>query len=239
MLELATGRLVKRIALDGVADRQGSFLNDVAVDEQRRVAYIADSGLRSAPANQAGLVVVDFDSGRARRVLHQHPALMPEPGEQVVSHGEPVWPGNPITLGINGIALSPDGATLYWAVTTGTRLRALPTALLRSQASDAQLAVAVRDLGPIGGHSDGIATDAHGRVYITNVTRNGISRYDPATGRTALLAAHEGVWWPDTAAIGPGGDLYFTASALNRHFAGAVQAGQERYDIWRLPLGGR
>jgi hypothetical protein len=44
---LASGRVVKRIALDGVADRKGSFLNDIAVDEVRRVAYIADSGLRS------------------------------------------------------------------------------------------------------------------------------------------------------------------------------------------------
>lgn len=239
VIDLASGRTVKRIALDGVADRQGSFLNDVAVDEVRRVAYIADSGLRSAPANQAGLIVVDFATASARRVLHQHPAVMPEAGVQVMSHGEAVWPGNPITLGINGIALSPDAATLYWTVTTGTRLRALPTAVLRDAgASAAQVAAAVRDLGAVGGATDGIVADAQGHLYITDVTRNGIARYTPGDRAPRLLAADDGVYWPDTAAIGPGGDLFFTASALNRHFAGAVKAGEERYDIWRMPLRG-
>lgn len=238
VIDLASGRTVKRIALDGVADRKGSFLNDVAVDEVRRVAYIADSGLRSAPANLAGLVVVDFDTASARRVLHQDASVMPEAGVKVMSHGEEVWPGKPITLGINGIALSPDNDTLYWTVTSGTRVRTLPTAILRNGGvSVAALAAAVVDLGAVGGHSDGIVTDAKGSLYITDVTRNGIVRLAPSDEAPRLMAADDGVYWPDTAAIGPGGDLYFTASALNRHFAGAVKAGEERYDIWRLPLG--
>ncbi|MGN5478601.1 hypothetical protein ACTMU2_21060 [Cupriavidus basilensis] len=32
---------------------------------------------------------------------------------KVVSHGADVWPGNPLLIGINGIALSPDADTLY------------------------------------------------------------------------------------------------------------------------------
>jgi len=32
---------VKRIGLDGTADRKGSFLNDIAVDEARKVAWPA------------------------------------------------------------------------------------------------------------------------------------------------------------------------------------------------------
>jgi hypothetical protein len=52
VLDLHSGRTIKRIALDGVADRKASFLNDVVVDENRRVAYISDSGSRSAPENR-------------------------------------------------------------------------------------------------------------------------------------------------------------------------------------------
>jgi sugar lactone lactonase YvrE len=240
VLTLDTGRVVKSIALDGVADRSGSFLNDVVVDEARRVAYISDSGLRSAPNNMVGLVVADFASDQARRVLHKHPSLAPEAGVKVVSHGQEVWPGNPMVLGVNGITLSPDGATLYWTVTSGTRLWAMPTAGLRSgQATDAQLAASVRNLGDVGGNTDGITTDAQGRVYITDVTRNGIVRYDPSTKTMRLLAENgnaDGVFWPDTPAITPDGALVFTASALNEHFAGAVKPGQERYQLWRLPL---
>jgi sugar lactone lactonase YvrE len=240
VLDLKTGQTVKRIALDGVADRRGSFLNDIAVDERRRVAYISDSGLRSAPDNQVGLIVVDFASGQARRVLDKHPSLQVEPGAKVVSHGAEVWPGNPLRLGINGIALSPDGATLYWTVTTGTQAHAIPTAVLRRAGStDAQIAAAVRPLGDVGGNTDGIVTDAQGYLYITDVTRNGIVRYDPRSRGMALIAADEDVHWPDTPAITPDGAyLVFSASRLNQHFAGAVKPGQERYELWRLPLRG-
>ena len=51
-----------------------------------------------------------------------------------------------------------------------------------------------------------------------------------------LLASDEGVYWPDTPALAPDGALVFTASHLNRHFAGEVKPGEERYALWRLPL---
>ncbi|MGM9484959.1 L-dopachrome tautomerase-related protein [Roseateles sp. NT4] len=235
VFELATGKLVKAMPLDSVANRRGSFLNDIAVDEKRRIAFISDSGLRSAPANQAALIVLDFASGNARRVLHRHAGVLPEPGAKVMSHGAEVWPGNPLMLGVNGIGLSPDGATLYWAVTTGTHLFSVPAALLRNaKTTEAQLAAAVRDLGDVGGNTDGLVVAADGRVYITNVTRNGIVGYDPRDGRFTLVGADDGVHWPDTPALLPNGDLVFTASSLNDHFAGRVAAGQERYELWKF-----
>lgn len=232
---LSDGHLVQRIPLDSVADREGSFLNDIVVDEARRVAYIADSGLRSAPDNQAGLIVADANRGTVRRVLNQHPALMPVAGLQVVSHGETVWPGNPIMLGINGIALSPDQETLYWTVTTGTTARTIATAALRDPAmNERQLAAAIRTAGEVGGNSDGIVVDKHGALYITDVTHNGIVRYRPQSGRFTLLAADDRVYWPDTPTIGPDGAVMFTASHLNQHFAQAVKPGEEKYTIWKV-----
>lgn len=240
VLDLKSGRTVKRIPLGDVSDRKASFLNDIVVDEQRRVAYISDSGSRSAPNNKVGLIVVDFATGDARRVLDRHPSLQVEPGVKVISHGADVWPGKPLLIGINGIALSPDGQTLYWTVTTGTRARAVPTAILRqTDSTDAQIAEEIQDLGAVGGNTDGIVTDAKGNLYITDVTRNGIVKYDPKTSAIALLAADEGVHWPDTPAIQPSGDLIFTSSRLNDHFAGSVQRGEERYELWCLPLSGR
>lgn len=235
VLDLRSGAIVKAIALDAVADRKTSFLNGIAVDEKRRVAYISDSGLRGAPANSAGIIVADFDAGHVHRVLDRHPAVMPQPDMKVMSHGAEVWPGKPLVLGINGIALSPDGETLYWTVTSAPKAYALPARLLRDPgATQAALGAALRDLGAVGGNTDGIVTDAAGALYITDVSRNGIVRYDPADGAMRLLAADEGVHWPDTPAIGPDGRLVFTSSRLNQHFAGAVKAGTERYELWRL-----
>jgi sugar lactone lactonase YvrE len=92
----------------------------------------------------------------------------------------------------------------------------------------------VLDLGDIGGNTDGIVTGADGRLYITDVTRNGIVEYDPQAGSMRLLAADEDVHWPDTPTIGAAGELVFTASHLNRHFAGQVKPGEERYELWRF-----
>lgn len=240
VLELVSGKLVKTIALDGAADRAGSFLNDIAVDERRRVAYVSDSGFRSAPRNKVGLIVVDYAAGTARRVLDGHASLQIEPGVKVISGGSEVWPGNPLLIGVNGIALSPDGATLYWTVTTGTQVWAVPTGVLRRKgASDEQIARAVRSMGVVGGNTDGIVTDAAGRLYITDVTRGGIVRHDPKAQGMVLVAANDAVHWPDTPAFHPDGDLVFTASALNQHFAGQVKAGEERYELWRLRMRGQ
>jgi sugar lactone lactonase YvrE len=235
--ELAGGKLVKRIPLDGVADRKGSFLNDIAVDEARKIAYISDSGLRSAPANQAGIIVIDFKAGSARRVLDRHPSVLPGDDVKVMSHGEEVWPGNPLKVGINGIALSADGATLYWTVTAGTKLWSAPAGMLRNpKVGGPALAAAVRNRGTVGGNTDGIVTAPDGQIYITDVSRNGIARFNPWDGKMSLAASDERISWPDTAAVGPGKAIYFTVSSLNNHFAGAVKEGQERYEIWRLPL---
>jgi len=235
--ELGTGRVVKRIALDAVADRKGSFLNDIAVDEARKIAYISDSGLRSAPDNLAGIIVADFSTGASRRVLHRHPAVLPEPGTKVIAHGAEVWAGNPLTLGINGIALSPDAGTLYWTVTTGTHAFSIRTDMLRNASAGEQaVASAIKTIGDVGGNTDGIVTDSRGRLYITDVTRNGIVRFDPKTHAMTVLATDEGISWPDTPAITPDGHLVFTASQLNQHFAGAVKAGAERYELWRMRL---
>jgi sugar lactone lactonase YvrE len=237
VFDLATRKLVKKVSLDAVADRKGSFLNDLAIDEVRKIAYISDSGFRSAPQNQAGIILVELGSGKARRVLHQHPAVMPEPGRKVHAHGAEVWPDNPLLVAINGIALSPDGATLYWTVTAGSRLHSIETKTLRNgKLGKAALAAAVRERAVVGGNTDGIVAAADGAIYITDVSRNGIVRFNPATGTTELVASDERIFWPDTASIGPDNALYFTASNLNNHFAGAVADGQERYTIWKLPL---
>jgi len=234
VFELKSGALVKRIGLDGAADRRTSFLNDIVVDERRRIAYVSDSGLRSAPDNGAALIVADFASGKARRVLDRHPAVMPEPGARVLANGEEVWPGKPLVLGVNGIALSPDGGTLYWTATTGHSLHALPTGILRDTAvGPDELGAAVRVLGKVG-NTDGIVVDPAGKLYITDVTRSGIAEYDPKSGAMSLVASDPALRWPDTATLAPDGSLVFTASSLNRHFAGQVAPGAERYELWRL-----
>jgi hypothetical protein len=53
-----------------------------------------------------------------------------------------------------------------------------------------------------------------------------------------LVTTDEGLHWPDTPTIAPNGDLVFISSNLNQHFAGAIDAGKERYELRRLTLSG-
>jgi hypothetical protein len=50
--DIDTARLVKRIGLDGTAGRKGSFLNDIAVDEARKVAWPAPTGPKQPGASK-------------------------------------------------------------------------------------------------------------------------------------------------------------------------------------------
>ena len=140
-------------------------------------------------------------------------------------------------LGINGIALSPDGNTLFWTVTTGLHAFSVSTDLLRDSLSkDADISSAVQDIGDVGGNTDGIVTDATGNLYITDVTHGGIVKYDPRAKKMTLLTSDAGVRWPDTPTIDGEGNLVFSSSNLNQHFAGAIKPGEERYELWRLTL---
>ncbi|QNI31663.1 SMP-30/gluconolactonase/LRE family protein [Alloacidobacterium dinghuense] len=240
VFDLETGSLVKRIGLDIACDRKGSFLNDIVVDEQRKIGYISDSGIRSAPDNMVGIIVIDVASGSARRVLHKHASLQVVPGVKVFSHNNEVWPGNPMKCGINGIALSPDANTLYWTVTTGFHAYSISTQLLRDpSAPDEEISAAVRNIGSVGGNSDGIVTDAEGNLYITDLTHGGIVKYDSQKHTMTLVASDAGVWWPDTPTIDHEGNLVFSSSNLSQHFAGGIKPGQERYELWRLILNSR
>ena len=237
IFDLTTGEPVRTVVLDGVADRKGSFLNDIAVDEKQRVAYISDSGFRSAPDNTTGIIVYNFNDGSTRRLLNKDPSVQIKKDLKVVSHGQTVWDGNPVLIGINGIALSKDGGTLYWTVTTGDALYAISTEKLKdASATAADLAASVKTIAHLDFGTDGIMVADDGAVLITDVAHNGITRVDPATGAVRLLEASEGVFWPDTVTRGEGDFAYFTSSNANNHFANAVKAGDELFNVWRFHL---
>ena len=240
IFDLATGEPVRTVVLDGVADPKGSFLNDITVDEQARIAYISDSGFRSAPDNKTGIIFYDFNNDSARRVLNQDTSVQIKKDIRVTSHGETVWEGQPILIGINGIALSRDGGTLYWTVTTGDALHAVSTEKLKDASiAAADLSASVKTIARLDFGTDGIMVTDDGAVLITDVAHNGITRVDPATGATRLTVAGEGVFWPDTVTRGEGNSGYFTSSNANNHFAGTVKPGGELSNIWRFPFSAR
>lgn len=72
-LDPRSGRIMRRIVFARGVAGDGSFLNDIAVDARREVAFVSDSGVRGAPDNPTGIIVVDLATGASRRVLDRHP----------------------------------------------------------------------------------------------------------------------------------------------------------------------
>jgi sugar lactone lactonase YvrE len=173
VLDLNTGVELKRYAIpDSVANRKTQFLNDIVVDEKREIAFITDSGNRSGSPTASGIVIYDFKTNTARRVLNNHPSVQDDPTRELTVMGERVLPSGRLAVGVNGITLSADGSTLYWNITTGDAIySAKVDVLLNTAATATQIDAAITGPMRVGTGSDGLSTDAKGRVYFTNLTK--------------------------------------------------------------------
>lgn len=235
----ASGKVIGKVVLKAPALLQDSHMNDLRVDlthGARGTAYITDSSFGTSPA----LVVVDLASGRQRRVLASHPSTQPEQGFLAVLDGKPMrydahHPTFPVG-GADAITLSPDSATLYYAPLSSRRLYSIPTAVLADFGNDqASLAAAVTDLGEKG-FADGMATDAQGRLYITDGEHDAILRRWP-DGHFDVVVRDPRIVWPD-GIYATDHEVYVTLGQWDRlpGFNGGKDLRQPPYLLIRAPI---
>lgn len=240
-VDLATNRISKTIVFAPDVALPKTYLNDVRFDLSQGkggVAYITDSGT-------GALIVVDLASGEAWRRLANHHSTKADPSFVPIVEGEtlmvrpPNAPPQPFAIPADGIALSADGATLYYCPLSSRHLFSVPTAFLRDRSvPEDQVAAAVADLGEKGA-SDGLEADAQGRVYAGDYEHDGIRRRLP-DGTWETIVHDPRVLWPDTLSVGPDGWLYFTANQLERgaRFHGGHDLRQKPYTLFRVKIGG-
>ena len=193
----------------------GSGVSDASV---HGTAYITDSSSEGPNA----LIVVDLATGHSMRRLNQHSSVLSEDQFLMFAEGRPVYmtaPGHPpkaVNFAADSIAISADGETIYYCAINATRLYAVSTAAMRDKTrSDSQVAATVRAVtGKM--PSDGLESDAEGRVYMTDPVTDSIHRWDPATGLVETLVHDPRILWPDTMSLADDGYLYFTSNQLHR-----------------------
>ncbi len=185
-----------------------SYLNDVRIDVARRLAYLTDSG-------SGALVVLDLETGEARRVLDRHPSTHSE--DVVLEIGGRPWlrpDGSRPQVHADGIALSPDHRWVYYQALTGRTLYRVPTAALADPSlGPDELGLAVEAVGRTGA-ADGLAFSSRGDLYLTSLEMNAIRRLTP-TGEVRVVAQDDRIAWPDSLAITPGGRILFTTSEIH------------------------
>ncbi|ELY5813915.1 gluconolaconase [Cronobacter turicensis] len=241
-VNLKTNRVEKTIVFPPEVIKPATYVNDMRFDfriGKAGVAYVTDSSLSGTGA----IIVIDLDSGKALRRLEGDRSTSPEPGFSPVVEGETLLQRHadgttaPFSVASDGIAISPDGKTLYYSPLSGRHLYAVSTALLRDPAiTEAQLSAAVKDLGEKGA-SDGLESDATGAVYAGDYERNAIRKL-PAGGQWTTIAHGPEILWPDTLSVGPNGYLYFTVNQLNRQpgFHGGNDLRQKPYALLRVRI---
>jgi sugar lactone lactonase YvrE len=199
-----------------------SFLQDFALDEKRGQIYIADMTFTAPAADlKPAFIVIDIESGAARRVLEATARFMPS-DEDVVIDGNLVGfkdaDGNatPWHLSMNAISIDPAFENVYFGTMNGRDIWSIPAAAL-ADASQGDTALAAQitryaEKGP----NDGFIIDGKGRVFSGDVTRNAVTVSTPDSFK--VFAQDDTMLrWADGFAFAPDGTLYIVANQLHTH----------------------
>jgi sugar lactone lactonase YvrE len=207
-IDLRNNKVSRIIPFGPEVVKAGSYLNDVRFDNDTHTAYITDSGV-------GGIVVVDMESGKARRVLDGDPSVQADQNIKIVVDGKPVLAGGkPLMINTDSVALSPDAQYLYFKPLTGDTLYRVRTELFRDPSvSPSQLSQSVEKVAKVF-PTDGFWMDTKGNLYLSNINRDGISRRSP-DGKIEEVASDPRLQWPDTFTEGPDGTIYISASHIN------------------------
>ena len=241
--DLANNSIVKKITFPEDVCLPTTYLNDVRFDLKRGaegMAFITDS----SDKGPNGIIVVDLASGRSWRKLHDHPSTKCEANFTPLVEGQslmsrpPSGPDAYLKIGVDGIAITPDGQTLYYCPLAGRHLYSVLVDALADENAKAE--DTVEDLGDRGFASDGLECGTDGLLYLTDYENNAIRRMT-SPGQYEFVARDPRMIWPDSMSFGGDGKLYITANQLNRQkqFHHGKDLRKQPYVVFRVdPDGG-
>jgi sugar lactone lactonase YvrE len=223
--DITTNTLIQKIELSEAIAPKGSFIQDIAVDEGNRWAYLADIA-------NPGIIAVNLETKEARR-FSGYPALQSEDIDMVIDGKVTYFGGSPARVAINPITLSADRQTLYFGAMNGTTWYSVPAKLFREGATDTAIGAAIKAVGPKP-ITDGVATDSKGNHYYTDLTKHAISALT-AQGEFKTLLTDARLLWPDNVAVA-NGYVYISVNQLNTTpaFTGSTDQGKAPYYIYRF-----
>lgn len=218
-----------------------SFHQDFAIDEKRRKAFIADMSRGNIiDESNPAIVIVDLETGQARRVLEGNKYLQPQSEKTMIAEGKPLTftddkgKSHPVELGLNPIAIDSQNEWVYFStIHPGTLYRIKAEILGDFSKSNSEIATAITAFADKPS-SDGIAADGQGRVYITNVAEKAINIADK--NGTRIWVRDSRFVWPDGVYVAPDGSLVATINQLNRAapFNGGKSGAQKPFLIVRI-----
>jgi hypothetical protein len=229
-IDLATDRVTRVYPFSAELLPKGTMIGHMRVDE--RFAYVTE-------AHHGSILVVDLESGRARKLLEGAPCTRADPSIVPVVEGREMRraTGEVPQLHVDLLELSEDGRWLYFMPLFGPVLRRIETQFLRDESlSDEALESRVEDVARVPPLA-GITIDRKGTLYFCSFTDNAILRMGKDR-KIEKLIADPRIVFPNEPAIGPDGWLYFPSSQANRlpGFNGGVSRVVLPFEVFKIEI---
>ncbi len=219
---------VERIYDLASVTRSWSFVDDVRF--HGATAYLTDAG-------SPGLIVLDLNSGRGRRVLDGHPSTVAQ--TPLVAEGKVLRDpqGKPVNIHADQLEVSPGGEWLYYQACSGGLWRIGTKFLEDTSLTAAQLS---SHTGPFAETSStgGTAIAANGTIYLSDVDKKRILTISP-NGNISTLIEDPRLIWVDAMWIDDAGNLLMPAAQLSRTAGlnGGSDSVQQPITLYRLKIG--
>ncbi|NHT77092.1 gluconolactonase [Rhizobiaceae bacterium CRRU44] len=186
-----------------------SYMNDVRLSPDGKFAYLTDSGV------PGGLVVVDLNAGKAWRVLSDDATTQMEKDAVVMTDGKPLKrpDGRQPMFNADGLALSNDGATLYWQAVTAKTMYRIDASLLQQAGTNPDAAKGKAEKFATTEPVDGLWTGKDDSIYLSAVGADAVKLLKQ-DGKIETVLTDSRLRWPDTFSQGPDGFIYVTASHI-------------------------
>lgn len=214
--DIKADQLHQVIMLPSPIAPKDAFVNDFAVDTRHNHIFISDP----AGGANAGLIVVNLNTGKARRVLEGHSSVIPENVDLIIDKvpiqvKDKSGQLNRPHIGVNPITEDLDNEWVYFGPMHGHSLYRIKAGdLANEKLDDRALANRVERYSdkPI---SDGITIDKDNNIYLGELAENSIGVIS-ADRKYKQLARNAKLSWVDSFCFGLAGRLYAVVNRLHQ-----------------------
>ncbi|MBX8519792.1 hypothetical protein K5D44_09460 [Pseudomonas cichorii] len=227
VINLSTGQVDQVIIFDEKTALAGSYIDDVRLNGKH--AYLTDAGV-------PGIVVVDIETKKSRRVLSNSQAVRAPEDRDIIVEGKVLRApdGSALRVHADPLEVSSDGKWLYFAPLEGPWYKIETRWLDDSSLSAEALAQKVefwRDLPPVGG----TVMDKSGNFYFSDLAENSVKRITKY-GAIETVVVDSRLHWVDAPAFDSQGRLYLPAAQVDRValFNGGTSKVERPLKIYRL-----